>query len=104
MRPALYDAHHEMIPLKVEADVPTKKWDIVGGICETTDYFARERKLAVDGHPGERIAILSAGAYGFSMSSTYNSRPQLAEVLVDRGKVRLIRKRQSLQDLLVQET
>ena len=100
MRPALYGAFHEIVSLKKEADIKAKKWDVVGGICETTDYFARERPLEVEGMPGERIAILSAGAYGFSMSSTYNSRPQLAEVLVDQGKVKLIRKRQTLKDLV----
>ncbi len=103
MRPALYESYHEIVPLKNESSLKPKKWDVVGGICETTDYFARARSLQVEGLPGERIAILSAGAYGFSMSSTYNTRPQLAEVLVDQGKVKLIRKRQTLQDLLRQE-
>lgn len=103
MRPALYEAYHEIVPLQKDADVKSRKWDIVGGICETTDYFAHKRPLQVEGLPGERVAILSAGAYGFSMSSVYNTRPQLAEVLVDQGKVKLIRKRQTLQDLVAHE-
>ena len=100
MRPALYESFHEIVSLRNEDDLKIKKWDVVGGICETTDYFARARPLRIEGLPGERIAILSAGAYGFSMSSTYNTRPQLAEVLVDQGKVKLIRKRQTLEDLV----
>lgn len=103
VRPALYEAYHEIVSLRKEDDLAAKKWDVVGGICETTDYFARDRSLPLEGLPGERIAILSAGAYGFSMSSTYNSRPQLAEVLVDQGKVKLIRKRQTLEDLVFHE-
>jgi diaminopimelate decarboxylase len=100
MRPALYESYHEIVSLNQSIDVKMKKWDVVGGICETTDYFARSRPLQVEGLPGERVAILSAGAYGFSMSSTYNTRPQLAEVLVDQGKVKLIRQRQTLEDLI----
>jgi len=103
MRPALYEAYHEIVSIKKEADIKRVKWDVVGGICESTDYFARSRPLQVEGLPGERIAILSAGAYGFSMSNSYNTRPQLAEVLVDRGKVKLIRKRQTLQELVALE-
>jgi len=102
VRPALYDAWHEIVPLE-DRGVKPIRWDVVGGICESSDYFARNRKLAVEGLPGERVGILSSGAYGFSMSSTYNSRPRVAEVLVDRGKVRLIRKRESLKDLVRQE-
>jgi diaminopimelate decarboxylase len=99
VRPALYGAHHEIAPL-VEGACKAKRWDVVGGICETTDYFARNRSLAVEGLPGERVAILSSGAYGFSMSSTYNTRPRVPEILVDRGKVKLIRRRETLEDLL----
>jgi diaminopimelate decarboxylase len=103
MRPALYESFHEIVALHQDREVKKKKWDVVGGICETTDYFARARPLQIEGLPGERVAILSAGAYGFSMSSTYNTRPQLAEVLVDQGKVKLIRQRQTLKDLVLLE-
>jgi diaminopimelate decarboxylase len=102
VRPALYGAYHEILPLKQEG-LRALKWDVVGGICESTDYFARNRALPVEGYPGERLAILSSGAYGFSMSSTYNSRPRVAEVLVDQGKVKLIRRRETLQDLVSHE-
>jgi diaminopimelate decarboxylase len=100
MRPALYDAYHGIVALHQSRDVKMAKWDVVGGICETSDYFARDRPLQVEGLPGERVAILSAGAYGFSMSNNYNTRPQVAEVLVDQGKVKLIRKRQTFEDLI----
>ncbi len=98
IRPALYDAFHEILPLK-QTKEKALAWDVVGGICESTDYFAKGRKLSIDGFPREGLAILSAGAYGASMSSTYNSRPRVAEVLVDQGKVKLIRKRERLEDL-----
>ena len=100
MRPALYDAYHGIVAVHQSREIKMAKWDVVGGICETSDYFARERPLQVEGLPGERVAILSAGAYGFSMSNSYNTRPQVAEVLVDQGKVKLIRKRQTFQDLI----
>jgi diaminopimelate decarboxylase len=103
MRPALYEAYHEILPLDRSGKVKSGKWDVVGGICETSDSFARRRPLAVEGLPGERVAILSAGAYGFSMSNTYNTRPLVAEVLVDQGKVKLIRKRQTLDQLIDME-
>ena len=99
VRPALYDAYHGMLPL-TETSNKSLAWDVVGGICETTDYFARGRRLPLEGLPGEALAILSAGAYGFSMSSSYNTRPRVAEILVDQGKVKLIRKRETLDDLL----
>jgi diaminopimelate decarboxylase len=103
MRPALYDAYHGITPVLRTKEIKEKSWDVVGGICETTDYFARARKLAVEGLPGERVAFLSSGAYGFSMSSTYNTRPRVAEILVDQGKVKLIRKRETLADLISHE-
>jgi diaminopimelate decarboxylase len=102
VRPALYEAHHEILPLKTGSN-PALRWDVVGGICESSDYFAKGRKVPVEGLPGEEVAILSAGAYGFSMSSNYNSRMRLAEVLVDRGEVKLIRKRETLNDLIRHE-
>ena len=102
VRPALYEAYHHILPLK-KTKLKVQAWDVVGGICESTDYFAKNRKLAIHGEPGEQLAFLSAGAYGFSMSSTYNTRPRVAEVLVDQGKVRLIRKRENLRDLIKAE-
>jgi diaminopimelate decarboxylase len=102
VRPALYDAYHGIVPIKL-SDEKSLDWDVVGGVCETTDYFARKRKLSVEGFPGEGLAILSAGAYGFSMSSSYNTRPRVAEVLVDQGKVKLIRKRETFAQLIAGE-
>lgn len=99
VRPALYDAYHGMLPFQLTKEKPIE-WDVVGGICESTDYFAHSRMLSLEGFPGEQLAILSAGAYGFSMSSSYNTRPRVAEVLVDQGKVKLIRKRETLDYLL----
>ncbi len=105
MRPALYDAYHQILPVKNfgQKGAREQKWDVVGGICETTDYFARARPLAVKGEAGEQVVFLSAGAYGFSMSNTYNTRPRVAEVLVDGTKVKLIRRRETLDDLIRHE-
>jgi diaminopimelate decarboxylase len=102
VRPALYDAWHEIVPIQKTALKP-QKWDVVGGICESTDYFAKNRMISVEGLPGEMLAILSSGAYGFSMSSTYNSRPRIPEVLVDQGKVKLIRRRETIEELIQPE-
>jgi diaminopimelate decarboxylase len=80
----------------------TEKVDVVGPVCETGDFFARDRQLPKV-QEGELIAILDAGAYGMSLSSNYNSRPRPAEVLVDGKRARLIRKRESMRDLLAPE-
>ena len=102
VRPALYDAWHEIVPLN-QTRLKSQKWDVVGGICESTDYFAKNRMIPVEGLPGEILAILSSGAYGFSMSSTYNSRPRLPEILVDQGNVKLIRRRETIEELIQPE-
>jgi diaminopimelate decarboxylase len=102
MRPALYDAKHDFIPV-VQSKSTKQKWDVVGGICETTDYFARQQPLAVTKNSGEHFAFLSCGAYGFSMSSSYNSRPRVAEVWVEGAKSRVIRRRETISDLLKHE-
>ena len=101
IRPALYEGWHEIVPLKASAG-PLEPIDVVGPVCESGDFFAQDRKLPPLAE-GDRIALLSAGAYGFVMSSNYNSRPQLPEVLVDGSNVQLIRKRQSLEDLIAGE-
>lgn len=101
IRPALYEGHHEIVPLRQ----PTRdrvKVDVVGPICESGDFFCEDRELP-DFHPGESIALLSAGAYGFVMASNYNSRPMPAEVLVDGSAYRMIRKRQTYEDLVAPE-
>jgi diaminopimelate decarboxylase len=98
IRPALYEGWHEIVPLN-ETAVATKPMDVVGPVCESGDFFAQDRELPPL-HPGERIAILSSGAYGFVMSSNYNSRPLLPEILVDGENIHLARARQTLDDLI----
>jgi diaminopimelate decarboxylase len=101
IRPALYEGWHEIVPLK-ECNEPRVPMDVVGPVCESGDFFAQDRELPPIAS-GERIALLSAGAYGFVMSSNYNSRPLLPEVLVDGSTVHLVRRRQSHEDLVAGE-
>lgn len=99
IRPTLYDSHHELWP--VEKDAKRKKWvyDVVGPVCESGDFLARDR-FVEELRAGDDLAILSAGAYGFSMSSNYNSRPRAAEVLVKGKEFRVVRRRETLEDLI----
>jgi diaminopimelate decarboxylase len=101
IRPALYQAHHEIVPVRPRAG-KARPVDVVGPICETGDFFARDRKLA-PAEPGDLLAILDAGAYGMSQSSNYNTRLRPAEVLVEGTKARLIRRRETMDDLLAPE-
>ena len=101
IRPALYQAHHEIVPVRQRAGRP-RTVDVVGPVCETGDFFARDRKLAPVA-PGDLVALLDAGAYGMAQSSNYNSRPRAAEVLVEGAKARLIRRRETMADLLAPE-
>jgi diaminopimelate decarboxylase len=98
IRPALYQAYHEIVPVRRRAG-RSRTVDVVGPVCETGDFFARDRKLAPVG-PGDLIALLDAGAYGMAQSSNYNSRPRPAEVLVEGAKAWLIRRRETMADLL----
>ena len=98
IRPALYEGYHEIWPVK-EHDNDTIVADSVGPICESGDFQAQYREIA-DVKPGELLAEMSAGAYGFSMASTYNSRPLAAEVLVDGDQWHIIRKRQTLEQMV----
>ena len=102
IRPALYQAHHEIVPVKPRAGRP-RIVDVVGPICESGDFFAHDRKLAPV-EPGDLVAILDAGAYGMAQSSNYNTRLRPAEVLVQGAKARLIRRRETMTDLLAPET
>ena len=97
MRPSLYSAWQEIIPIVKNSNVPEKLWDIVGPVCETGDFLGKERMLKLA--QGDLLAIRSSGAYGFSMSSNYNSRPRAPELMVDGNQVHLIRDRESLVDL-----
>jgi diaminopimelate decarboxylase len=102
-RPALYQAFHRIVPLTEPTnDAATTVYDVVGPVCESGDWLGRDRALAV--RPGDRLAVLSAGAYSMSMASNYNTRPRAAEVLVDGASARLICQRETLQDLWRMET
>jgi diaminopimelate decarboxylase len=101
LRPALYDAWHDVLPV-AQRDGDFERYDVVGPVCETGDFLALDRSLAV--HEGDLLAVMSAGAYGMSMSSNYNSRPRAAEVMVDGAVLHLIRKRESVAALMAGET
>ncbi|HTV83450.1 MAG TPA: diaminopimelate decarboxylase [Acidobacteriaceae bacterium] len=102
IRPALYQAHHEIVPVLPRRGERTMMADVVGPVCETGDFFARDRDLPPV-KPGDLLAILDAGAYGMSLASNYNSRPRAAEVLVEGRRARLIRRREKIDDLLATE-
>jgi diaminopimelate decarboxylase len=101
LRPALYGAWQEIVPVAPRPEAEPHTYDIVGPVCETGDFLGKSRDLALV--PGDLLAVRSAGAYGFSMSSNYNSRPRPAEVLVDGGTVHLIRERETLAQLFAGE-
>jgi diaminopimelate decarboxylase len=101
IRPALYQAYHEIVPVSPRKGKP-RIVDVVGPICESGDFFAHDRQLAPL-QPGDLVAILDAGAYGMSESSNYNTRLRPAEVLVEGAKARLIRRRETMADLLAPE-
>ncbi len=104
IRPSLYGAYHEIRPLMEQASHrPKHQVDIVGPVCESGDFLAKDRPLP-DVQPGEFLAVMSAGAYGFVMSSNYNSRPRIPEVLVKEGETHLIRARETYDDLIRGET
>lgn len=100
LRPALYDAWHEVREVR-DSGAAAAIYDVVGPVCESGDFLARERKLAID--EGGLLAIMSAGAYGMSLSSNYNARPRAAEVMVDGGRIHLIREREQIGDLFAGE-
>jgi diaminopimelate decarboxylase len=102
IRPSLYRSHHDIMPLR-ETDRPEIVADVVGPICETGDFLARERTMA-NVAPGDYLAIATAGAYGFVLSSNYNARLRPPEVLVEGSKWRIIRARETLDDLVRGET
>jgi len=102
LRPVLYEAYHELIPVVRRAGTERQTADVVGPVCESGDFFARERELPlVDS--GDLIAVMSAGAYGFVMASNYNSRPRAAEVLINGAEVHVIRERDSFEDIIRNE-
>ena len=100
MRPALYDAYHHIQPVQL-SDLPVQQYEVVGPVCETGDFLGNARKLAIS--QGDLVAVMSAGAYGMSMSSNYNTRPRAAEVMVAGEVMQLIRERETVQQLFAGE-
>jgi diaminopimelate decarboxylase len=98
VRPSYYGSYHQILPVKQEARDEVVA-DVVGPICESSDFLAKERKVP-SLHSGDLIAVMSAGAYGFSMSTNYNSRPRVAEILVRDEQIFVIRKREVYEDLI----
>ena len=103
IRPSLYQAHHRIVPVQQPvASTAIGPVDIVGPVCESGDFFARDRDMP-PAQPGDLLAILDAGAYGMSLASNYNTRPRPAEILVDGAAHRLVRRRETYQDLFASE-
>jgi len=98
IRPALYNAHHEILPV-LDCGRAKVVADVVGPVCETGDFLARGREIS-EVFPGDLLAICTAGAYGFVQSSTYNARPRAAEILVENGAWRIVRRRETYEDLI----
>lgn len=103
LRPSLYGAYHEIKPVRETPGAPLQTVDVVGPVCESGDFLAKDRTMP-DVEPGGLLAVMSAGAYGFTMSSNYNSRPRAPEVLVNGGEVHVIRAREEYCDLIRGET
>jgi len=99
MRPALYGSFHEIVPVRTSPGTAAAKFDVVGPVCETGDFLARDRQLP-ETREGDLLAVLDTGAYGMVLSSNYNTRPRAAEVLVDGKSAKLIRRRESLADMV----
>jgi diaminopimelate decarboxylase len=98
IRPMLYDAYHEIVPV-IQNNGPRQKFDVVGPICESGDFFAHDRLLPLP-KKNDLLAIMSAGAYGYVMSSNYNVRPRVAEVMVKRSEFRIVKERETFKDLM----
>tara|TARA_R110000868_G_scaffold158036_3_gene385826 strand:+ start:81367 stop:82623 length:1257 start_codon:yes stop_codon:yes gene_type:complete len=101
LRPALYDAYQEIIPVHERTEGEKATYDVVGPVCETGDFLGKDRELNIQA--GDVLAVRGAGAYGFSMSSNYNSRPRAAEVLVSGNQLYLVRARETIMSMLVDE-
>lgn len=102
LRPALYDAWQNILPVKEHSSIDPKRYDLVGPICESADFIGLDRELALQ--TGNLLAVCSAGAYGFCMSSNYNSRPRAAEIMIDKDRMFEIRRRESIEDLMAGES
>lgn len=102
LRPALYQATQGIIPVLRSEDGVENVYDVVGPICETGDFLGKGRRLNIG--PGDLLAVRTSGAYGFAMSSNYNSRPRAAEVMVDGDKSHLVRRRETVEELFASES
>jgi len=102
LRPALYSAWQEIIPVEPRTQGKPHCYDVVGPICETGDFLGKDRELSIE--PGDLLAVRSAGAYGFAMSSNYNSRPRAAEVMVDGDRFQVVRQRETVAELYAGES
>lgn len=102
IRPALYSAWQAIVPVEPRTTGQARCYDVVGPVCETGDFLGKDRELTVE--PGDLLAVRSAGAYGFSMSSNYNSRPRAAEVMVDGERFQVVRRRETVAELFAHET
>jgi len=102
IRPALYSAWQAIIPVEPRTGGEPRCYDVVGPICETGDFLGKDRELNIE--PGDLLAVRSAGAYGFAMSSNYNSRPRVAEVLVDGARFQIVRRRETVAELYAGES
>ena len=102
IRPSLYDAYHEILPVRAPERTKRTIVDVVGPVCESGDFLAKDRELP-EASPGDLLAVMSAGAYGFAMASNYNSRPRAAEVLVDGSRYAIVRRRESYDELVAGE-
>ncbi|SDW83480.1 diaminopimelate decarboxylase [Nitrosomonas oligotropha] len=100
MRPALYDAYHAILPVQQNAS-EARNYQVVGPVCETGDFLGHDRKLSLN--DGDFLAVMSAGAYGMSMSSNYNTRPRAAEIMVDHDQIHIIRQRETIDQLMADE-
>jgi diaminopimelate decarboxylase len=98
LRPALYQAWLDILPVHPHGDAESLCYDVVGPVCETSDFIGKQRQLALRGD--DLLAVMGAGAYGFTMSSNYNSRMRAAEVMVDGDQVQSVRERETIEDLM----
>jgi diaminopimelate decarboxylase len=102
IRPALYQARQEIIPVVRGGGGVRARYDLVGPVCETGDFLGKDRELVLE--PGDLLAVRGSGAYGFTMSSNYNSRPRAAEVMVDDSEMHLVRRRETVAELFAGES
>jgi len=102
MRPALYDAWQDIVPVEPNEQLASGLYDVVGPVCESGDFLGRDRELALEA--GQLLSVWSAGAYGAVMSSNYNTRPRAAEVMVDGDRYFVVRQRETVEQLLALES